>query len=63
MTDDKGKSGHPLPASEEAREDLVPEHLIDEKGHGDDRAAPSAPQDAFAAPDGTPYPGGAGQAD
>jgi len=63
MTGDKGKSGHPLPASEEAREDLVPEHLIDEKGHGDDGAAPSAPQDAFAAPDGRPYPGGAGEAD
>lgn len=59
MTDDKGESGHPLPASEEAREDLVPEHLVAEKGRGEDSAAPSMPQDEFAAPDGTPYPAGA----
>ena len=36
-----GGEGHPLPGSAEAREDEVPEHLVREKGHGDD-ARPAA---------------------
>ena len=50
-----GGSGHPLPGSAEAREDEVPEHLVEEKGHGDDAPAPSDPSDARTAPDGETY--------
>jgi len=32
----KDGSGHPLPASEEARTEDLPEHLVREKGQGDD---------------------------
>jgi hypothetical protein len=48
--------GHPLPGSEEAREDEIPEHLVREKGHGDDCRAPVQPADDAAAPDGESYP-------
>lgn len=52
-------SGHPLPASEEARRDLVPEHLVEEKGLGDDPAGRVQPPGKAADPDGEPYePGG-----
>ena len=51
---DEGK-GHPLPDSEEAREDEIPEHLVLEKGHGDDAHAPSDPSGEAVAPDGTRY--------
>jgi hypothetical protein len=46
--------GHPLPASDEARHDEIPEDLERRKGVGDDdeaRSQPEAPVD----PDGTPY--------
>ena len=49
-------SGHPLPASAEARRNEVPEDLEARKGHGDDDAGPSAT--APVNPDGTPYEGG-----
>ena len=49
-------SGHPLPASEEARRDLVPEHLEEEKGLGDDPAERVQPPDDAVDPDGRPYP-------
>ena len=52
-------SGHPLPASEEARRDLVPEHLVEEKGLGDDPAERTTPPGQAVGPDGEPYePGG-----
>jgi hypothetical protein len=47
--------GHPLPDSEEAREDEIPEHLVREKGHGDDAHAPSRPAGDAVAPDGEHY--------
>ena len=53
-----GGKGHPLPASAEAREDEIPEHLIREKGHGDDEEPPSEPSAERIAPDGTPYGAG-----
>jgi len=54
-TGGEGGSGHPLPDSEEAREDLVPEHLVRKKGHGDDAHAANQPQGDPAAPDGERY--------
>lgn len=54
-------AGHPLPASEEARRDLVPEHLVEEKGLGDDPAERISPPGKAADPDGELYePGGDG---
>ena len=47
--------GHPLPDSDEAREDELPEHLIREKGHGEDAHEPSDPSGEAVAPDGTRY--------
>jgi hypothetical protein len=54
--DPEAGHGHPLPDSAEARTDLVPEHLVREKGHGDDAHAPSAPSGEAVAPDGRRYP-------
>jgi hypothetical protein len=50
--------GHPLPDSAEAREDEIPEHLVREKGHGDDAHAPASPSAERTAPDGSHYPPG-----
>ena len=50
-----GGKGHPLPDSAEAREDEIPEHLVREKGHGDDEHAPARPSAERIAPDGEPY--------
>lgn len=47
--------GHPLPASEEARRDLVPEHLVEEKGLGEDSAGQVQPASNPVDPDGKPY--------
>ena len=52
---DEGGQGHPLPDSAEAREDEIPEHLVREKGHGDDAHAPASPADVRIAPDGECY--------
>ncbi|HTU10830.1 MAG TPA: hypothetical protein VMG08_08005 [Allosphingosinicella sp.] len=49
------KPGHPLPASEEAGRDRLPEHLVAAKGLGDDAAARVQPAAAPVAPDGEPY--------
>jgi hypothetical protein len=47
--------GHPLPASDEARHDEIPESLESAKGEGDDaRAAARAGAEAVD-PDGAPY--------
>lgn len=55
-----GASGshHPLPASEEARHDEIPEHLEHEKGRGDDAPAAVQPAGAPVAPDGETYEAG-----
>jgi len=50
-----GGRGHPLPGSDEAREDEIPEHLVREKGHGDDARAAVQPADDAVAPDGERY--------
>ena len=49
-----GGSGHPLPASEEARHNEIPETLERKKGRGDDSAAAVQP-DGAVNPDGEPY--------
>jgi hypothetical protein len=51
-----GGQGHPLPDSAEAREGEIPEHLVREKGHGDDAHAPARPERDAVAPDGERYP-------
>lgn len=53
--DEASGQGHPLPDSAEAREDEIPEHLVREKGHGDDAYARSRPADDAVAPDGEHY--------
>lgn len=50
-----GKSGHPLPASDEARHGEVPEHLEQEKGRGDDDKGDLQPLSDLVDPDGEPY--------
>lgn len=50
-----GGKGHPLPASEEARHDQIPESAEAEKGEGDDAREPAEP-DEVVDPDGEPYP-------
>jgi hypothetical protein len=47
-------SGHPLPASDEARHGEIPETLEREKGRGDDAAGVVQP-DGAVNPDGEPY--------
>jgi hypothetical protein len=54
MTTARGE-GHPLPASAEAREDEIAEHLVREKGHGDDAPAAADASGARTAPDGERY--------
>jgi hypothetical protein len=55
--DGQGTSGqgHPLPDSEEAREQEIPEHLVREKGHGDDAHDALQPAGDPVAPDGESY--------
>jgi hypothetical protein len=64
MTMDGGREGqgHPLPASDEARTDRLPEHLLREKGEGDDAKAPAQPARDRVAPDGEHYEIGGDQA-
>ena len=50
--------GHPLPGSDEARHDQIPEHLEREKGRGDDAEAAVQPADSVT-PEGEAYPSGA----
>ena len=47
--------GHPLPGSDEARHNEIPEHLEREKGRGDDAAAVVQPDGDPVAPDGEAY--------
>jgi hypothetical protein len=48
--------GHPLPASDEARHDEIPEHDARDKGLGDDVPDASRPDGEAVAPDGEAYP-------
>ena len=50
--------GHPLPASDEARHDEIPEHLERDKGQGDDARAAVQPAGEGVNPDGEPYAAG-----
>ena len=54
--EDTGGEGHPLPDSDEARTDELPEHLRREKGHGDDAREAVQPGGDRVAPDGESYP-------
>src|SRR5688500_19047924 len=47
--------GHPLPRSDEARHNEIPEHLEEEKGCGDDAKAAIQPDGEAVGPDGEPY--------
>ncbi|HVQ08824.1 MAG TPA: hypothetical protein VMS43_10360 [Allosphingosinicella sp.] len=55
---DEGGQGHPLPASDEARSDVLPEHLLREKGKGDDEEGAARPAGDAVTPDGESYPTG-----
>ena len=48
-------SGHPLPASDEARHNEIPEHAEREKGHGDDPSAAIQPPGEPVTPEGERY--------
>lgn len=50
----EAKDGHPLPESQEARHNEVPEPLEAHKGEGDDGATAVQATEPVA-PDGTPY--------
>lgn len=54
--EDGGGTGHPLPASEEARHGEIPETLERRKGAGDDAADAAAADPVAVDPDGEPYP-------
>jgi hypothetical protein len=47
--------GHPLPASDEARHDEIPEGVAEEKGRGDDSRPVVQPGRDAVNPDGEPY--------
>ncbi|HEV2748565.1 MAG TPA: hypothetical protein VGW34_14880 [Allosphingosinicella sp.] len=51
----RGKTGHPLPGSDEARHNEIPEAVEEEKGRGDDDAPVVTPDPTGVDPDGRPY--------
>lgn len=51
----RGRKGHPLPASDEARHREIPESLEREKGTGDDDEAVVQPGSEAVNPNGEPY--------
>lgn len=55
MSDVERGTGHPLPASGEARHDEIPESIEREKGRGDDAAEAAAPGQPAVNPDGEAY--------
>jgi hypothetical protein len=55
---DEAGQGHPLPASDEARTEALPEHLRREKGTGGDDEEAARPGGEAVAPDGESYPTG-----
>lgn len=54
--EDEGRTGHPLPASAEARHGEIPETLERRKGEGDDAPDAAAADPVAVDPDGKPYP-------
>jgi len=50
-----GKSGHPLPESDEARHNEIPESIEQEKGEGEEGKSVVQPRDPAVNPDGEPY--------
>jgi hypothetical protein len=55
MNGESGGCGHPLPASDEARHDEIPESLERSKGEGDDGKTASRAGEPASDPDGEPY--------
>jgi hypothetical protein len=56
MTDDReAGTGHPLPASGEARHNEIPEDIEREKGRGDDDPEVATPDEPAVNPNGEPY--------
>lgn len=51
----KAGTGHPLPDSDEARHDEIPEHAEREKGRGDDSSEAIQPAGEPVTPEGEPY--------
>ena len=47
--------GHPLPGSEEARHNEIPEHVERDKGRGDDAGKANQPAGKPVSPEGKPY--------
>lgn len=52
---DEGESGHPLPESEEARHNEIPEQMEEEKGTGEEGEEVVQPRKPAVNPDGEPY--------
>jgi hypothetical protein len=50
--------GHPLPASDEARHDEIPENVAEAKGRGGDSKPAARSGGTAVNPDGEPYPTG-----
>ena len=50
-----GKTGHPLPESDEARHKEVPEQIEEEKGRGEEGRDVVQPTQPPVNPDGEPY--------
>ena len=50
-----GGTGHPLPGSDEARHNEIPEKIEREKGRGDDKPEVATPDRPAVNPDGEPY--------
>ena len=48
--------GHPLPGSDEARHNEIPENVAEDKGVGDDSKPAVQPGREAVNPDGEPYP-------
>ena len=55
MNGPEHETGHPLPHSAEAKMDQIPEHLVREKGLGEDSAEAVQPAGDPVTPDGEAY--------
>lgn len=55
MSGADGKGGHPLPESDEARHNEIPEGMKRDKGHGDEGEDAVQPTRPAVNPDGEPY--------
>jgi hypothetical protein len=54
MNESNAGQGHPLPESDEARHNEIPEHLAEEKGRGEDGRKVVQPGEPAVNPDGEP---------